>query len=356
MDINFDILLAGCNTNCRHCYVNGGPGPLMATEDFDLCMTKLRPVFAHFGAHATFTLDHELYMHPDLFYIFSRIQRLCWNNYYHHGATTGIAFNHRRDRDAVWQFQREHDIAYSSVTFHGANAHHNEITRNSRSFEEGLEHLQYVRENHGSVYISLMLSSLLVADRDKITELVQTISPDYVYFAIPSFPPTQRMLAYQPYRATYEEALRLEGYLSAWHVSEPDILGRFHAFNTEAIFETLKAHSDFSFLPQPDAVFLSVHQNLDLFYGNSGVETKKLGNLRTLSSEEILDFLTHCRPNYTFFPSCFRNPPSYEAFLSDVARNLSPNYIYPDLDSFISYHLLRMNCKPSLWNTQASNA
>lgn len=349
MDINFDIILAGCSTNCRHCYVNGGPSTLlMATDDFDLCMTKLLPVFSHFGEHATFTLDNEPYLHPDLFYIFSRIQKLCWRNYYHHGSTTGIAFNHRRDKDTIWNFQKAQKIAFSSVTFHGAKAHHNEITRNPRSFEEGLRHLQYVREHQGSVYFSLMLSSLLVEDRDEITALIQTISPDSVYFAIPNFAPTQRMLAYQPYRVTYEDALRLRGYLSAWHVSEQEILGRFHAFNTEAIFEKIQQFSDFSFLSEPDAIFLSVHQNLDLFYGNTGVETEKLGNLRSLSSEEIIDFLTKCRPNYTFFPSCFHNPPSYEAFLADVARNLSPNYIYPDIDSFISYHLFRMHCKPSI--------
>ena len=348
MDFNFDILLAGCNTNCRHCYVNGGPSNLMATEDFDLCITKLLPVFTHFGGRATFTPETGLYMHPDLLYIFSRIQKLCWKNYYHHGSTSGIAFNHRRDKDAIWNFQNEQHIAFSSVTFHGAKEHHNEITRNPRSFDEGLKHIQYVKENQGAVYVSLMLSALLVEDRDKITELLQTIAPEEVYFAVPNFAPTQRMLAYQPYRVTYEDAMRLKGYLSAWLVSEEEILSRFNAYNTEAIFDELKRHSDFSFLPIPKAVYLSVHQNLDLYYGNTGVETAKLGNLRTLSSEDIIVFLLQCRPNYNFFPSCFHNPPSYEAFLSDVARNLSPNYIYPNIDSFISYHLLRMNCNRTI--------
>ena len=31
--INFDFLVAGCNTRCQHCYVNGGPGPMMPLAD-----------------------------------------------------------------------------------------------------------------------------------------------------------------------------------------------------------------------------------------------------------------------------------------------------------------------------------
>ena len=39
--INIDFLVAGCNTHCRHCYVNGGPGPIMPVEDALMCIDKL---------------------------------------------------------------------------------------------------------------------------------------------------------------------------------------------------------------------------------------------------------------------------------------------------------------------------
>ena len=41
MAINFDLLISGCNTRCRHCYVNGGPGPMMPAELALLCIEKL---------------------------------------------------------------------------------------------------------------------------------------------------------------------------------------------------------------------------------------------------------------------------------------------------------------------------
>ena len=36
--INVDFLLSGCSTRCRHCYVAGGPGPMMETGDALLCI------------------------------------------------------------------------------------------------------------------------------------------------------------------------------------------------------------------------------------------------------------------------------------------------------------------------------
>lgn len=46
MEYNIDILVAGCNTTCMHCYVNGGKFPAMKMEDFFYCIEKLKAVFA----------------------------------------------------------------------------------------------------------------------------------------------------------------------------------------------------------------------------------------------------------------------------------------------------------------------
>ncbi len=39
--INFDLLVAGCDTACRHCYVRGGAGPLMPFSDIVACLERL---------------------------------------------------------------------------------------------------------------------------------------------------------------------------------------------------------------------------------------------------------------------------------------------------------------------------
>ena len=44
--MNVDFLVSGCNTHCKHCYVNGGPGPLMRTADALACIEKLDRIAA----------------------------------------------------------------------------------------------------------------------------------------------------------------------------------------------------------------------------------------------------------------------------------------------------------------------
>ena len=34
MEYNIDILVAGCNTSCQHCYVNGGYEKSMSFENY----------------------------------------------------------------------------------------------------------------------------------------------------------------------------------------------------------------------------------------------------------------------------------------------------------------------------------
>ena len=41
MNINFDLLIWGCNTRCKHCYVRGGAMPYMKLADVLLCIEKL---------------------------------------------------------------------------------------------------------------------------------------------------------------------------------------------------------------------------------------------------------------------------------------------------------------------------
>lgn len=57
--INFDFLVAGCNTRCQHCYVNGGPGPMMPLADALTCLERLDELAACLHNEVSFTLDHE---------------------------------------------------------------------------------------------------------------------------------------------------------------------------------------------------------------------------------------------------------------------------------------------------------
>ena len=101
MDLNFDLLISGCNTHCRHCYVNGGPGRNISLEDALLCIDRLDELGALLPERPGFTLDNEPMNHPDIITIIRAAAAAKHVSHYHHGMTTGIALMRRADREAV---------------------------------------------------------------------------------------------------------------------------------------------------------------------------------------------------------------------------------------------------------------
>ncbi len=334
MEYNMDILVAGCNTNCRHCYVNGGPGKQMPLGDYLLCMDKLLPVFQHFGERISFTLDNEPYNHPDFSVLLHHTHEHYWPFYSHHGSTTGIAFNHRKDKEAIWQLQKEYGIDFASITLHGDEKNHNFLTQNSHAFAEAMDYIRFVNEHQGKLYLSLMLSKLLIEDREAITQIIQWAQPYQVYFAIPTFAPSPRMRAYQAYRPTYEECMLLQGFLSRWKQDEKALLKRFQQGRSTVLLQRLEQQGHFDFT-QPQQCFLTVHPNLNLYMGNTGMETALLGNLRDLSSESIIQAMEKAPANYNFFPACFPQIPSFDEWLSKAHSTVQEDLVYPDMDSFL---------------------
>lgn len=337
MEYNIDILVAGCNTNCRHCYVNGGPNKRMTTEDFEICIDLLLPVFLHFGERVSFTLDNEPYNHPDFPRIIDYVRQYCWNSYFHHGSTTGIAFNHRVDKDAIWEKQKAYGIDFASVTLHGGEKNHNFITRNTKAFSEAIDYIRFVKAHHGKLCISLMLSKLLIQDCDEISEILHKIQPDEVYLAIPNSAPSKRMQAYQKYRPTYEECLQLSGYLSAWGLDEAALMKQFEAGSSKNLLATLKTQKAFK-IAQPEQCYLTIHPDLNLYIGNSGVETEFIGNLHAATSGIIIDAMENAPANYNFFPVCFAEVPKFEDVIEFAHSD--DNLVYPDMDSFITYYAM----------------
>lgn len=339
MDFNIDIIIAGCNTNCRHCYVNGGPGKRMTKDDFVKCIDKLIPVFDHFEDKLSFTIDNELFGHPDIFYMLKYVKEKCWSSYSHHGSSTGIAFNHRLDKEELWKFQQENGIDFGCITLHGAESNHNFITQNPNSFKESMEYASFIKSHNGKLYVALMLTSLLVEDRDEITKILQELNPHEVYFAVPLFAPSKRMMDYQTYRASYDECMKLKGYLTKWNINEEKYFSIFEKNNSKSILKRMKNNNSFNFENTPESCYLTIHQNLDLYYGNTGAEIQKIGNINELTSQEIIDYLEKCKSNYSYFQNNFPVQPNYNQFIEYVEISNNKNYVYPDEDSFLSYNL-----------------
>ena len=95
MDINFDLIISGCNTRCRHCYVNGGPGRNIPLSDALRCIARLDELGAALPVSASFTMDNEPFNHPDIAAIIRAAASVKHIAHFHHGMTTGIALLRR---------------------------------------------------------------------------------------------------------------------------------------------------------------------------------------------------------------------------------------------------------------------
>ena len=126
MNINVDFLVSGCNTCCRHCYVNGGPGPLMRTDDALACIEKLDRISACLPKGTSFTLDHEPMNHPEIRKILYAASHTKHITNYHHGVTTGLGLMSRRDKEAVIQAYLENGYNKSGITLHGISTSKND--------------------------------------------------------------------------------------------------------------------------------------------------------------------------------------------------------------------------------------
>lgn len=139
MEVNFDLLIGGCNTRCRHCYVSGGPGKLMPLEDALLCIEKLDALAAALPFTCSFTLDNEPINHPDIAEILRTASSVKKIHHFHHGMTTGIALIHRADREAVVNAYLDCGCTELGITLHGSAEHHDEIVRRSGAHKASMD-------------------------------------------------------------------------------------------------------------------------------------------------------------------------------------------------------------------------
>ena len=76
MKYTFEVTIAGCATNCAHCYVDGGPAPQMKLSDYEFCIQKIKPVLDRLGGDVAVTLGNEIFCHGAINDILSNFEIL----------------------------------------------------------------------------------------------------------------------------------------------------------------------------------------------------------------------------------------------------------------------------------------
>lgn len=334
MEYNIDIVVAGCNTACMHCYVNGGKAPCMELENFKYCMEKLEPVFAHFGKDVSFTLDNELYNHPDARAILGLVEQRYSGNYYHHGSTTGIAILEHPDREEILRILKRNGWLDVSFAIHGGKETHNKIVNNSGAMGAISKASLLFKENGFEVWISLMISKKLVEDLSVVEELLDKVTHDHVLPVIPDFYPNARLIKYQDMRCNKNEYDKVLAFLKDRKIETRNIEMAVEQYNEECVLQRLQSDEIRRKLAEKETAFFHINQKLDFYIGNTGSALKYCGNLKDCSSEELIEWIESSTDN--FYETGMIH---YEDILDAVSNGKlvrsKENYVYPNEVSVI---------------------
>lgn len=340
MEINIDFLVSGCNTQCAHCYVNGGPGPLMQTDDALACIEKLDQIAALLSEKDSFalnfTLDHEPMNHPEIAKILHAASHTKHITNYHHGMTTGVGLMARSDKEEAIQAYLENGYNEFGITLHGVSTHHDEIVNRKGAFDKTIKAARFLSQQGCRVQISLMMNRFFTEDADQISRLVDDIGPDDIYLAIPIFTPHSNMMLFEPYRATLGTFESICSYLPKWNQDAEKVMERAQQGSVGGVGEKLR-YMELRNLwkEKQEVLYFTLHQDCTLYVGNSGAETQALGDLRELDPISVAEIIQKLPGNYDY--SAFydiENVPDTESVLKAI-KAIPQDLVYGDFASVL---------------------
>ncbi len=340
MKYTFEISIAGCNTDCLHCYIDGGPGAVMPYEDYILCIEKLKPVLDCLDGEISVTLGNELFNHSMAKDIVRETYKFMpeYFTYEEVGInTTGIALLKmpKDERDELMDALVDAGAKSACLTLHGNEEHHNEIVRNRKAFEAIKRTADYLNSYGIELFFSIMMNKYVIEDWKDIVKFLRK-TPHYGAFAVvPLYLPIERLREYQQVRAEYDDYFTLRGKMEPIGIDEDDLFHAVEAYNEEAIADLVRDGFDYKEAEDkcPNWAFFNIDHNLNLYYGNAGASTKLIGNLKSSSTSELVEAIKNLKANYDYsaYYDIDELPPVSE--ILEKIKPLKTNYVYPDIAS-----------------------
>lgn len=334
MKYTFEITVAGCATNCAHCYVDGGTAPPMRFDTYTFLVQKLIPILNRLNGEIAVTLGNELFCNPDIVKIldYSAANLPKYFSYRNFPVpTTGIALVRRKDRDDILQSLRLLGAEKFMLALHGGENRHNGIVQNPNAFGELFRTADYLSKNGFGILMNLIVSKAL-ADGFSQTAIALSALPYNIRLTVPLYVPTERMRRYQSLRANYDEAMQIADQAEQYGFSADSLRNHIKLHSEKAVLQDLTEngfHYDREKAGAADWAFFHITQNLDLYYGNVGAHTKYLGNLKTADEEELSRTIAAFEANYDY-TAFFEDAVFYD--LENILKRLparSENLVYP---------------------------
>lgn len=309
---------------------------MMPIEDVLLCMEKLDEIAEFLSDAPAFTLDHEPMNHPQLDQILQAASRTKYIENYHHGMTTGIALMRRKDKEAVIQSYFDHGYRSFGITIHGGKAHHDEIVRRKGAFDTTVSAAKFLLQMGAQLNISLMMNRYFAEDADEISRMIDALGTEAVRLVNPIFTPHANMMAFEPHRATLRTFETIRKNLLHWRLKEQDVMQTAQQNSVEAAIDRLHGTDLRQLWNAPQAeLYLSLHPDCKLYVGNTGVETRCLGDLRTLEAKETAAVINALPGNreYGAFYAEKDLPPAETVY--EALKTMPQDLVFGDFESVL---------------------
>lgn len=305
MKYTIEISIAGCSTNCAHCYVDGGFAPYMSFENYKICIEKLKPLLKFLGNSASVTLGNELFCNPYIdeileYNITQLGDHFSYSSYY--VPTTGIALLARKDKEKILELLKKCGAKGFMLALHGDEGVHNSIVNNSIAYKKLFETEKFVSKYGFDVLFNIIVSKKLLNNFEKTLSCVQETQKS-ARLTIPVFVPTNRMRKYQSIRADVSDCLKIAKISDRIGIDTLNLIKHCNE-HTELAVKDLICSGKYDYLKDkeysPKWVFVNVTRDLNVYYGNVGAHTEYIGNLKELSEAQLIDSICKLSSNYDY--------------------------------------------------------
>jgi len=348
MKYTFEITIAGCAANCAHCYVDGGPGAMMPCEDYVLCLEKLVPALDRLQGDIALNLGNETFCHPHAAALFRLTDQICPRYFDRRGEdfpTTGVALLRHRDRENILLELKRKGISELFFAVHGGEREHDAIVGFSGRYGQLFETADFLTAQGFSVGFSLMLTKAFLPGLDEVMSRILRYPGARIRPIVPLYVPTDRMRRYQQYRASAPELLTICHRLEKYGV-DTEKVRRLCRECTQRAIRQRGMDVDTEYAAAPQWAFFHIDRDLRLYYGNAGMHTQYLGDLRQMDSDAVYAAIAPFGANYDF--DAFFPPEAFHRLAVQLPRLPANDLVYPSradcyyawLDELCERHLL----------------
>lgn len=337
MKYTIEITIAGCSTNCAHCYVDGGYAKPMSFEDYKRCIKKIKPLLDTLDNCAV-TLGNEIFCNPDIFKIleYSKNQigkHFSYESYY--VPTTGIALLSKSNKKDIIDMLKSVGAKGFMLALHGNEANHNLIVDNRNGYKKIFETADFVLQENLDVLYNVIVSKKLIPDFDLTLKEIEAVGGK-PRLTVPIFVPTKRMRKYQAVRADIKDCYRIVETSSQHGIDTASLLNHCKLHTEKALAEIIE-NGTFNLkeelISSPEWMFLNVTKNLNLYYGNAGAHTLYIGNLNNLKCDEIIDTVKKLPSNYDY--TAYFSKDDFLEVTSLVKSIIPDQLVYPSYSDCI---------------------